>query len=239
MGQHHRKIRSGLAPEKVLSNVFEYLNSHIDADKALEALLKAGCDQQILFDLAAGHCLANKSNPVRKLIAAFARLQKSLREAEDATSTLMDCLKDLGAGPDLVSRFELDTLLLSLKRHEFVCGHFVQMKMRGPKRIRIDLPLLCIYVEEVTGKQHYPELAALLRTFFNAGGIESKSDVQADAVRKTLDRVKKSSADFKDMKGATRTFLATREVGGQDPAKLLRVLAYLEMGLFRRVRPEK
>lgn len=231
-GSKRRRIR--FQAQQVDLRIHEYLKMHSDAAGSVHKLLDAGCDEEILYALAWGHCLGGKGNPDSIVPDMFERLERGLGTAAQSATGLMNCFKDLGYGVDVVKEFELDTLWLSLKKHEHIC-HLAQRINWSPPRekiqkIWIHLPLLCVYVKEVAKKPHYADIAALLRAFYAAGEIETKEHLTSDAVRKVDERADSGRRDL--LKAATKTFLKTRSLAGKHPSRLLLTLAYMEAGLL-------
>ena len=225
-----KRRRRHASPGQVIPTVIDLLERHPDVRKSLQTLLDAGCQLEVLIGLAWAHCRDEQDT----LTDSLARLRKSLSKTLERTEVLMKQVEDLGYSVKLVERLELVELWHSLKRYEFIFQHVSHKKFSEPRqKIRIYLPLLCIYVHQVTRKPHWVDLAALLRSLAIASGVEEEHEHLTDsAVRHAQERYQAdNSEEYHQLETATNIFLKTARREGEDATALLLMLAFLETGI--------
>jgi len=228
-----KACRAPISPEQLDLSLAIYLDANRPTVDAIQGLVDAGCEAEILYYLARGYCLAAKAKKDEIVRTQLSQISKALVSAAESVHGLINRMQDLGYTAELVRKLELDQLWLSLKKDGAALLNYRQIFRAPMKKILIHFPLLCVYVKELTGKPHYTDIAELLRAFYAASGSEKKAEtLSANTVSKHFDYL---TDDYvHQLRRATRTFLATREMAGTRPAQQLFMLAYLETGVLGR-----
>ena len=223
-----------ISAEVLNDRLKEHLENSPETSEALQKLAGANCEMEIVVALAKKHCLTKPDGATSKLKTCLSRMEKSFDSVAGEAEKTMNSLQELGLSAKLATKLELDTLIPLLKTRARMYGHLKGGKLGpAPNDTRIHLPLLCIYVQEVTGKEHFAELAAVLRMFYAAAGIRDKEYLTADAVGKAFRRHKtKQASRHQQLCAATKSFLANRDLAGENPLQLLFGLAFMETGLL-------
>ena len=217
-------------PEDLDLNLAMYLDANTSTLAAIQTLVDAGCEAEILCYLAQGYCLPNKTKKDAIVRMQLSQIEKALASTAESVQGLINRMQDLGYSIELVTILELDQIWLSLKRNGAALLKHRQIFRAPTKKTLIHFPLLCVYVHERTGKPHYADIAELLRVFYAATGNEEKAEkLTADTVRKHFDYL--SDAYVSELRRATRGFLATRKMAADKPTQQLLMLAYLETGV--------
>jgi len=203
--EKEEKKRVGAQPSKAKVHTRQGLlqviqtRSNASARKALEVLVKKGCDQNRIIQLVYSYCRGASPDEAKAAVKAggeslkrWEALCETLREDADQIERILDELDKMGIATgyypanqhpaEAIREFadHLATLCRSLKPG-------VNLKSGSTET----LVFLCYLVKACTGKEHYPQIAALIRPFQQS---EKHVDQGADAIRNRVARYEKEHA---------------------------------------------
>ncbi len=200
--------------------------------EAMDRLVHAGCDPEILAGLARAHCLAPREITAGLLNPQLETFAKSIDQANTDFWALLDKIGSSfgNSGVQILKILKLERLIPLLATNEWF-RDLSELRFQILDKIRIYEPLLCIYVRQVTEKDDYAALAAIYRAFYYASGKSSKSDVGHDAPRMADERYRENHCEaYAALETAVTKYLkdASRALG--PPHYVLLLLAHVEMG---------
>ncbi len=205
--------------------------------EAIERLVQAGCDPEILLGLARAHCLSPIKRSANFLSPELTKFADSLDRANKDFWALVDEIGSSfgNSAGQIVEMMKLESLIPLFASKEWF-RHLAELRVQILDRIRIYEALLCVYVRQVTGKDDYAALAAIYRAFYWAGGMapRKKGEVSQDAPRMADVRYRREHPEaYAALEAAVTSYLnivAAGAIGQRAPHYVLLVLAHIEMG---------
>jgi hypothetical protein len=211
--------------------------------EAMNRLIGAGCDPEILVGLARAHCLTTAKRTANFLSPELPKFAGSLERATADFWALVDKVGSFGSSACEVAELLQFERLVPLFATAAGFRQLSKRRFRVSGKTRIYGPLLCIYVRQVARKDDYGAIAAIYRALYFAGRpSKRKRELDSDAPRIADARYQRDHPEaYAALQMAVTSYLKVAStLTGERPAHyILLLLAYRMTGnLLEDLSPE-
>jgi hypothetical protein len=174
-------------------------NSNASAKKALETLVKRGCDQNTVIELVYLYCRGASPNETKKALKAgpeslkrWTKLcERLLEDADQIESVIAELDQKRLATSYYPENHHPAEEVREFAHYLAALGGSLKAGVTAKSGSNETLVYLCYLVKAATGREHYPKIAALIRAFQQS---EKHLDQGADAIRNRVTRYTEAHA---------------------------------------------